>query len=635
MQEHSSSTNIIIASRQVIIHGLTLMVLFFSPGISSAQEHLVPLGSNYTIRAFLQKNNPTGFRIQSSVTDTVTLPFIDDFARPGIYPFDSLWMDNDAFINSTFCDRPVTIGVATLDGLDAYGRPHDSLATADAIADYLTSQPIDLGGLQGDTSVWLSFYYQAQGLGDIPEVGDSLVVQFRDTAGTWNHVWSIPGRSDTVFQRVSIHVNDPVYLYKGFQFRFYNIATVNGNRDHWNLDYVILNKNTLPNDSIRDNGFINVRPSLLNEFTSMPYNHYKGLASPASAMVSSISDTVRNINYGITSLNYVATISDENGNSLFNSFPGVNQSGSSGSLLVFDTNLGGFSYPVTIPKDSTGFLVKTYFAQPGFQSNANNDTIRYTQTFENYYSYDDGSAEIGYGVTGNTDVRVAYRFDVKQTDTLRGVQIYFNPVGLNVHNKLFQLAYWDQLSVSGNSDHLVYKLINQKPANVDSLNEFATYLFDTLLVVPPGPAYVGFFQNEPGTIYGLGLDRNTDSHANMFYHLDGFWYQSTINGSWMIRPLFGDTIRTATVGIDELASVPVFDIFPNPACDHFTVRFQDEISSPRILKLSDITGREISSWVVKNNSCFVDVGNLGRGIYLVTIINANTGVEAVRKLLLQ
>jgi len=84
------------------------------------------------------------------------------------------------------------------------------------------------------------FLYQPGGLGDEPESPDSLGLEFKDSLNEWHHIWSVPGRPDTAFQRVNFHVNDTNYLYAGFQFRFYNYATVNGNRDHWNLDYVIL-----------------------------------------------------------------------------------------------------------------------------------------------------------------------------------------------------------------------------------------------------------------------------------------------------------------------------------------------------------------------------------------------------------
>lgn len=611
-------------------------VLLFSLFISTcsyAQEHIIPLGSNSVLQGFLIQEKHVNSR-RTAFNDTITLPFIDDFSRPGVYPFDSLWVDSNAFINTTFSANPVTIGIATLDGLDAYGRPHDSLASADAIADYLTSRPIDLGGLQNDTSVWLSFFYQPQGLGDIPESNDSLVLQFKTNTDIWQHIWSVPGKADTAFTRVNIRITDNAYLYKGFQFRFYNIATVNGNRDHWHLDYVILNKNTVANDSIRDNAFINTPKSLLSEYTSIPYTHYKSLSNPSAAMITQLSDTVRNLNYGSTSFTYITEISNENGTPIFNSTPS-NLSSTSNSLTVFNTPLA-FSFPQSIPKDSTEFHVKAYFGQPGFQSNAHNDTTYYRQKFHNYYSYDDGSAEVAYGLSGNTDVMMAMRYDVKMADTLRGVQIYFNPVGVNVHNKLFQLAYWNQLSVSSNSANLIYKMINLKPANVDSINGFATYLFDTLLVVPAGPAYVGIIQNEPQTLYGIGLDRNTDSRSNMFYHVDGFWNQTGVKGSWMIRPLFGDTIITGpVVSVAEIngSNLP-FRVYPNPAGTTVRLDFEKISGGDYRYFIYNVQGALLNSARVEPGSS-IHLRELSKGIYLIRLVNLRNGQSATQKIILE
>src|SRR6185369_10347041 len=147
------------------------------------QEILFPLSGNPVIKEYLRKNNST---VQPTlrthaVADTFeigdnTHPFIDDFSRKGIYPFDSLWCDSDAFINSTFCDHPITIGVATLDGIDKNGNPHEEFSSISDSSDFLTSVPINFD--TSNTGIWLSFYYQPQGLGDEPEVDDSLTLQF-------------------------------------------------------------------------------------------------------------------------------------------------------------------------------------------------------------------------------------------------------------------------------------------------------------------------------------------------------------------------------------------------------------------------------------------------------------------------
>ena len=596
-----------------------------------AQEQIIPLGSNAVIKTYLLRHPQENYR-RAAVTDTIILPFIDDFSRQGIYPTDSLWEDRDVFINSTFADSPFTIGVATFDGLDYAGRPHDSLSTADAIADYLTSRPIDLSGLNGNTTVWLSFLCQPQGLGDIPEQIDSLVLQFKNSTGDWIHQWALPGKADTAFTRVNINIIDTNFLYKGFQFRFYNIATVNGNRDHWHLDYVILNKNTAANDSIRDNAFINNKGSLLREFSAMPYPHYASLSNPSGAMIPTIIDSVRNLNYGGTSITYVAEILNEQGAIEFASTPST-QGSASRTDIEFTTPLS-YSFPTTLPVDSTSFLLKTYFSQPGINSNAHNDTSYHRQIFHNYYAYDDGSAEVGYGLTGNTDVKLAYRFDVKMADTLRGVQIYFNPVGLNVHTKLFQLAYWSSVSVAGNSDNLVYKMINQKPANVDSINGFATYLFDELLVVQPGAAYVGIIQNEPQSLYGIGLDRNTDARSNMFYHVDGFWYQAQVKGAWMIRPVFGDTLGSR-VSIDEISKLQIpFSIFPNPGNSFTEIRIDDNSADLYSFEIINLLGSVIQNGEFRK-SIRVNLESNVEGLYFVRVRNLKNGSGSTKKLILE
>jgi hypothetical protein len=494
----------------------------------------------------------------------VQLPFADDFSRQGAYPYEGLWVDSNVFINATYAKEPPTIGVATFDGLNRWGNPYNINASSSQKADYLTSQPIELGTLGPDTTaVWLSFYYQPQGLGDAPETGDSLVLQFLDNSGTWNNQWAVAGRADTVFQRVSLQVRGPQYLYTGFQFRFFNYATINGNRDHWHLDYVILNKNTQPNDSIRDNAFIRPQGSLLSEYSAMPYSHYKTVSPPVSAMRSAITDTVHNLNYGPVSFTYQSSITDADGNVLFLS-PQSSLSSTSNTYTAFNTSLSGFSYP-DLPGDSADFLLKTWFGQPQL-SNPYNDTSYYQQRFRNYYAYDDGTAELGYGVTGNTDVWMAYQFDVKKADTLRGIQIHYNPTGVNLATQLIQIALWDQLSVAGNTERLVYKMINQRTDTNDYANGFVTYLFDTLLVVQPGPIWIGFIQNNPQTLFGIGLDRNTDPGNKKFYHADGNWYQSAIEGAWLMRPLFGDTLsRGQVIGVREPDAGPHLNIFPNPS----------------------------------------------------------------------
>src|ERR1035437_3447726 len=86
----------------------------------------------------------------SSIHDTIGLDTIrgilDDFSYAGPYPDTALWLDNEVFINRGFAKAPITLGVATFDGLNANGYPYNFLAspTSSLPADSLTSKPINL-----------------------------------------------------------------------------------------------------------------------------------------------------------------------------------------------------------------------------------------------------------------------------------------------------------------------------------------------------------------------------------------------------------------------------------------------------------------------------------------------------------
>lgn len=607
-----------------------LLISFPLSYTALAQEQVVPLTSNSGIQTYLYEH-PEVLSRHSMVDDTLVLPFVDDFSRPGIYPFDSLWADSNVYINTSFCDQPVTIGVATFDGLDKYGRPHDSLSGSDEISDYLTSRPIDMGSLGGDTgTVWLSFFYQPQGLGDIPETEDSLVLQLKDKNNSWNTVWSVPGHADTLFQRANIHIRDTAYFYKGFQFRFYNIATINGNRDHWNLDYVILNKQTAENDSIPDNAMIRPPVSLLVNYTAMPYSHYKNLgAQQGTEMVTEFADSIHDINYGQGSVQAYLNIFHPGGLQIYSSTTGNISANSSNSYIPFSLPVNSFTFP-TLPGNNADFTCKAYFTQTGSaQTNTHNDTCYLQQRFRNYYSYDDGTAEISYGVTGNTDVMLACKYDVKQSDTLLGIRIYFNPSGTNVHNKLFQLAYWYSVDVTSNTDSLVYKMIDQKPYNVDSINGFATYLFDQILVVPAGNRYFGFIQNDPATLYGIGLDRNTDFGDNKFYHVDGHWYRSQIDGSWMIRPMFGDS--ATWIGVPEVsAQVLPFTVYPNPSNGTIRLAFSESPGAKYEYTLFDILGKELEHGFAQDGH-LIRLATANPGLYFVRLTETKSGKTSTQK----
>ena len=50
----------------------------------------------------------------------MSVPFIDDFSYDSSFPDTILWKDNSVFVNKNYGVNPITIGVATFDGLNSF-----------------------------------------------------------------------------------------------------------------------------------------------------------------------------------------------------------------------------------------------------------------------------------------------------------------------------------------------------------------------------------------------------------------------------------------------------------------------------------------------------------------------------------
>ena len=167
----------------------------------------------------------------------------------------------------------------------------------------------------------------------------------------------------------------------------------------------------------------------------------------------------------------------------------------------------------------------------------------------------------------------------------------FNPVGLNVHNKLFQLAYWNSVDVAEIFDHLVYKMINQKPTNIDVINGFATYLFDTLLVVPTRicTRLVWFRMNHRHCMVVW-----TETQTLIKKWITTRWILVYIASAWFLDDSSALWRHTQSwdmlIGIDDPTS-PTIDIrMSNPVQHEFTLDF--------IMKAGKNTSVQFSIWAV-------------------------------------
>lgn len=616
-----------------IIYILLIYLISNHSSVFAQQERLVPLISNPVIKKYLAENPNSVVKI-ASVADTLNLPFIDDFSDTKVYPNPARWMDNLVFINSNFPRSPLSIGVATFDGLDAYGNAYDQVnASAQGPADTLTSKPFYLltkpaslgGGLFTlNDSITLSFYYEKKGWGDAPEVNDSLVVEYYNPSdSSWTQQWyslgGINNNEDTSFQAVQVRLTDVNYLKDGFQFRFRSYGSRAGSLDNWHIDYVRLynayNLTSGQMDTIyNDVAFTQPGVSILKEFTSVPWSDFISLsASAQQAMIkdsSSIYYRINDVTHEDVGFNdriydfsgsYVAGNGQTNGN-IYPSLPNnVNLTYKFPVDSVFPNS------PSQLP-DSTFFTITDFFSNGNsFSGLKSNDTISYKQEFYNYYSYDDGSAEAGYNLYNAPNGKLAMRFDLLKADTIRAIRFMFLQQGANVSTKLFTIKIWSSLT----PETLIYQEPNNRPVYIDSINGYATYVLNQIVPVS-GTIYIGFQQVSPDDLH-LGFDRNTASNSKMFYNVTGTWSQILVAaGTLMIRPVMGDS--TLFVGLKPTqADNWNILLYPNPTGSqlHINADHADQIKSMSVL---DLEGRVISATSFSSD---INVGKLTPGIYII------------------
>jgi hypothetical protein len=95
--------------------------------------------------------------------------------------------------------------------------------------DLIESQPMNLSGRERE-GIFLTYYFQPGGNADPPEVGDSLIVEARNSLGEWRLLQSYPGLATGAptqpfqFEPVPIFIINPginsTFFYDGFKFRF-------------------------------------------------------------------------------------------------------------------------------------------------------------------------------------------------------------------------------------------------------------------------------------------------------------------------------------------------------------------------------------------------------------------------------
>ena len=614
---------------------LFLLLLLPVTGLLYAQEILLPVSGNPVAAAFYHAHPAPK---KTATADTLELPFIDDFSNSIVEPNPHLWSDNFAFINNTYPVFPVTAGVATLDAYNFDGTEYTHAGTNPYVADYLTSQPVNLDLSPGD-SVYLSFFFQPKGLGEMPDARDSLCLEFFNPGpDSWGRIWTVPGDSLQPFRQVMIPVIDTSYLKKGFRFRFFNYASqtenndypdLRSNVDHWHIDYVYLNKGRNFADTIlRDVAFITPLRSLLKNYESIPWRHLKtAYATQISAFIPAIIMNHDTITRNVTK---ALEITDISTGFVYKAIPVANDLEAGDSINY----LYGYNYPFDFEsgRQTASFNVRAILKTDVFDFKPN-DTLNYNQVFDNYYALDDGTAEAGYGLRGQgtRNASVAVKYESFVADSLRAIDMYFNQVidSLNLQY-YFYLCVWDDNG--GKPGNLIYNKLGEKIRYSGKINKFVRYPLDYPVPVS-GIFYVGWTKTVD-KVSNIGMDLNRNHSSDIFYNTGNGWVNSQFKGSLMVRPYMSPEPLTGTGSIkDPLATKEAFTVFPVPADQY--LYFQSD--SPHLadckLSLFDITGRLLGEYDPTSvRSIFT--GDYKAGVYFVVLSNSLTGRHSTRKVII-
>lgn len=612
--------------RRIGLYGL----LILCAQLLTAQLTVLPLkkdpGRTATIYAQMEVN-------------AATLPFWDDFSITHGAP-DSLriwgsdtsrqWdpvQSEHVFVNTTLAINPPTLNVATFDGLDKNGGFHDM---SDAVADELVSMPIDLSSYSANDDIYLSFYWQAGGNVEIPEEGDSLILEFRDADTDWIQVWQEEGSENidpTVFSQVMIPVGSE-FLGDSMQFAFRSYGDLDGPFDAWHLDWIYLNANrstTELDSGYLDGAFTNDLTSLLFPFQSIPANQFESTNEfirnqevGVSNLRGSLQDKplfVPNINYTLTNTNTGGIIIADTDRAYGVLNP---QESDTARLLLQDTTKGfifleDLSFTSILPLDSVVLRTEVTLASGDAQLHGSvidlaiNDTLTKDFTLHNYYAYDDGTAEFAAG-TNIRNGQVAIQYWVENPDTLTRVDINFPNISPSQNGSTIILNIFRNLSEEGLASSQQITVVNNS-----SRDAFESYSLEKPVVV--SDTFYVAYQQSVNDFLAIGFDRsNPDAAQHIFENIDGEWIQNiSLMGALMIRPVFES-------GLDIVLGEPEVGeevtLYPNPTNGLFKIE-----GDYTHVELMDLSGRILAT---QEKQATHDITRFGQGLYLLRIHRRNT-----------
>jgi hypothetical protein len=469
----------------------------------------------------------------------------------------------------------------------------------------------------------------------------------------WQRIWSSAGMTledfhaqyGTYSRQVMIPILDSSLFYRrDFRFRFINYASLasdnnpswRSNCDHWNIDFVYLNAGRSYKDTVyRDVTFVERAPSMLKRYESMPFNQY--FNNPGNEMKDNLDMVITNLDSTIFNSTYYYVVYQVDGPFEY-LYPG-------GNCNLFPFNINGhqncvscaahacppvnFNFPLSTA-DSAEFEIRHFIIGDITPTDTVGDTISFRQKFHNYYAYDDGTPEQGYGLTP-AGSKLAYRFNLNVKDTLRAIQMHFNHTQNDANAKFFNLMVWRDNN--GKPGDVIYSQLNEKVEYPSGLLGFHTYFLDEPILVN-GTFYIGWEQQTSDNL-NLGYDTYNNAQQNIYYNSTGEWFQSIYQGALMMRPMLGKPFDFSSV--DELQETAgSITPYPNPLTGNLirfrcTGIYEDQaLTGKYSISIMNLPGEEIFTGAFTHQ---VDPGRLSPGLYIIAVKDESGQIISVSKLI--
>jgi hypothetical protein len=564
----------------------------------------------------ISSTNTIQFR--SSSKPLIAIPFWDDFSSAGIDT--SLWISSGVTHSFTVGNLPPSLGVAVFDGISANGSPYAEIPTAQGITDQLISKPIDLSAIAASEkeTVFLSFYWQAGGKAEIPDVNDQIVLQFLNNIGDWIDVWNQYGALEAeqfYFTQETIQVEE-IFQHEAFQFRFQVRGRASGPFDSWLIDYVYLNKNrTSGNQAFFDRTLTQLNSPIYTKYAAVPL--FELQAAP-DLYLSAIQNEFNNLENRFRAMEYTVEFREKesqevllkvNNNTPFNPVP-----------LALERRRFS-SNPITalpLPEEESDWELVSYLSSGDgalFQivngdslffpeiDLRKNDTARTAVPLRDYFAYDAGHIDYSAGINQRSGM-LAVKYEKTQAAYLKGISINFT--NFSQFGSGIDVMVWNELD--SKPIYVKEALIPSK----ENLEEFAYFEIDENILLAD-VFYIGFTQFTNDFLY-VGLDKTRDNGAEIYYNVAGSWQQNEfVAGSLMMRPHLSKTPPIKETGAEAQSDLL---LYPNPTSDFLRINGEFELTG-----IIDPFGRTIKIPVADvDNGKILSFANFMRGLYLIKVM---------------